>query len=149
MRLTDFKVIKEEYNRHPLEVRHAFFRKARGPEDMPGVELVYIQSRRDLHAHNIMSAEQEAFKAEKKGDDIGAHRANRRADRFRDNNDKTEHYLSSLGWFKSIDSYNKGDTGFGKDTNKTIEKEHPNMHIHGSEADAIEHFRREEGFGSE
>ena len=146
MKLQD---IKENYNRHPLEVRHAFFRKASGPEDMPGVELSYIQSRRDLHAFHIMSAEQEAAKAESKGDDIVAHRANRRADSFRNNQDKTDFYLSDLGWWKSEASYQKGDEGFNGVTKKAVENEHPDMRIYRSREQAVEHFRREEGMGNE
>ena len=104
-------------------MKHAFWQSTRGPEDIPGASLHYIQDNDEWHEELRQKAE---------GNDEWLRNIERMAAR-----DGAGYFHPSLGWWMSQAAYEAGETGFGGITRRRIEDDNPGLVIHASKTEAV------------
>ena len=106
-------------------MKHAFWQSTKGPENIPGASLHYIQDNDEWH-------DELRQMAKIKGDDKWLRNIERLAAR-----DGAGYFHPSLGWWMSQAAYKAGETSFGGNTVMDIESSHPGLVIHASKAEAV------------
>ncbi len=104
---------------------HAYFAKAPGPQDIPGMELRYLMPAR---AH-IQKAMEYAKEEQKEG---RVKELQRQLDTLKD-----RYFTGTLDWWKSRKEFDNGDNGARSMHKGQIEHEYPNLQIYDSKLDAV------------
>ena len=107
-------------------MKHAFWQSTKGPENIPGASLHYIQDNDEWH-------DELRQMAKIKGDDKWL----RNIERWAASYGKAGYFHPSLGWWMSQAAYEAGETGFGGITRRRIEDDNPGLVIHASKTEAV------------
>lgn len=109
---------------------YAWLEPSRGPENLKGVRLAYVQ---DIDKHHDRLEQQAAAK--------GDNRWLENIDRLRQDAEKrpagSRYYTPDLGWWQSKRDFEEGKTGFGGVTMDSVHTKHPNIEIVGSRKEAV------------
>ena len=124
------------------EAIHAFFRPAKGPNDIPGVELLYLQSKHTVNHAHADQADKEAEEHESAGRDPQGRRERSRADYLR-GRDHEGFYSQMIDWWASEKDFTNGKEGFSNHTKEKVEKKYPKLHIHKNYNEAVLHMEQE------
>lgn len=103
----------------------AWIESSRGPEDIEGVRLAYIEPRKARHEHNLASATAA-------NDERWIANVKRMADQ-----DKQKFATPDFGWWDNKDALLSGRPGFMGTTIDMIKGRHPDMKIFSTREEAI------------
>jgi hypothetical protein len=109
-------------------MKHAFWQLVRGPEDIEGGSLNYIQGNAEHMA---------VLRAEAKGNE----KRLARLDEWESQQEPRGYSWPSLGWWMSPEAYEKGDGGFGGSTKAGVEAE-DDVTIHSTHEEAVEAWKK-------
>ncbi len=129
MKLSQLK--EEKINQHPM---YCWFAPSRGPNDIPGVELRYIQPL-ELHYDILIKNaedEQKVSRVRRLKDDREAYRKRGQT-----------HFTPSIDWWMSKEDFEAGKEGFSRLHKGEVLTRYPNIRIFDSEKDAIETAKRD------
>ena len=112
------------------EPEHGYFAPARGPNNTPGVELHYVS---DLGQHHKV--------LRGLADEAGDTRWRENIDRMAGQYEKTgqKHTTPTLGWWFSEEDFHAGKEGFGGSSKDSIMGKFPDLTIHDSKEEAVQH----------
>ena len=119
-------------NKHVTPVRDGYWIRSRGPlgPGGSGVELHYAQDASAWHDHL-------RGQARDSGDERWAGRIEDMASRYADDHV----FTPSIDWWPSVESYEKGEKGFGGWTKEKVEAEFPELEIHDDGQKAVASHR--------
>ena len=110
---------------------YAWFEPSRGPEDISGVRLAYVDP---LVPHY----EKLIAQAESRGDQRWLDRLQKDKKDYEGRGQK--YFTPQLGWWMSVADYYNNKSGFGgpNATRENLERQYPNLHIEKDRKDAVQ-----------
>ena len=111
----------------------AWFESAKGPEDLPGVRLAYIEPTY-IHFERALEAANKAM------DTPRALNILHQKSFYEQKGQK--YFTPDFGWWMKEGDYYSGREGFGGVTRKLVETEHPNILIMSSRKRAIDYAKK-------
>lgn len=112
----------------------AWLTPAKGPNDIKGVRLAYIQPVIPHFDYLIAAANEEA----ERGNDLEAERAENLRKMKKDTvNSGQRFFTPDLGWWPNTETFQRGDAGFDGITKGFLQSKYPNLRIVKSSDEAI------------
>lgn len=104
----------------------AWFEPSRGPEDIKGVRLAYIEPVKARQAYNIAqatAANDERWLRNVKNNTMAS--------------SGQKYFTPDLGWWDNLEAFHSGKGGFGGINSDTLYSKYPDLHIMKSREEAI------------
>ena len=120
-----FEIAGPEYPNFPI---FAWFEPSKGPEDIRGVRLAYIEPTRARQEYNL-------GRATAAKDERWATTVKQTGDALAKSGQK--YYTPDLGWWDNLEAFHSGKGGFGGTNSDTLYAKYPNLHIMKSREEAI------------
>lgn len=119
-----FEVLENTYPNFPI---FAWLEPSRGPENISGVRLAYIEPTKARQEYNLSQAtaandERWIGNVKRMGDSIS-----KSGQKF---------YTPDLGWWDSEEAFYAGQSGFGGETFEKIQSKYPNIQVLKSHEEA-------------